>query len=128
MHKKLLFLSLLISFSSFAQKRILSYTPSYLPIFMDQTGDTLSKALLGGLNQPQFQTLDINNDGKKDLFVYDRTGHTILPFINVGNNDITTFKYSPKYVSCFPRLKNYQQSTWVIFVDYDNDGKEDLWT
>ena len=128
MNKILLFLILPISFLGFAQQRILSYSPSYLPIFIDQKGDTLTKALLGGLNQPQFQTLDINNDGKKDLFVYDRTGHTILPFINIGNNDITTYKYNPKYISCFPVLKNYSQSTWVIFMDYDNDGKEDLWT
>ena len=55
--------------------------------------------------------------------MHDRTGGIILPFINVGNNDITTYKYSPKYTAAFPKLKN----TWVLFVDYDNDGKEDLW-
>lgn len=128
MRKNLLTLSLLMAFSGIAQQRTLSYHPSDLPIFIDKSGDTLTKALLGGLNQPQFQTLDINNDGKKDLFVYDRTGHQILPFINVGNNDITTYKYSPKYVSCFPKLENFSQSTWVLFADYNNDGKEDLWT
>jgi hypothetical protein len=123
MRKNLLFLFVLVSLSAFAQKRVLSYSPSNLPVFLDQTGDTFSKALLGGLNQPQFQALDINNDGRKDLLVHDRTGGIILPFINVGNNDITTYKYSPKYTAAFPKLKN----TWVLFVDYDNDGKEDLW-
>ena len=127
MRKNLLSLILLLSLSGFAQKRLLSYTPSNLPVFIDQSGDTLTKALLGGLNQPQFHALDINNDGKKDLFVYDRTGHVILPFINTGKNDITTYKYSPHYVSSFPKLKNDNKGTWVLFADYDNDGKDDMW-
>jgi hypothetical protein len=100
-----------------------SYTPSNAPIFIDDKGDTISKALIGGLNQPQFQALDINNDGKKDLIVHDRTAGYFLPFINTGNNDITTYKYEPKYVSCFPKITK----GWVLFFDYDNDGKEDLW-
>jgi hypothetical protein len=118
-----LFIAFLLTSIGIAQKRILTYTPSQLPIFIDKTGDTLSKALLGGLNQPQFQTLDINNDGKKDLVVHDRTGGFFMPFINTGKNGIVNYTYSPKYVSAFPKIPK----GWVLFVDYDNDGKEDLW-
>ncbi len=114
---------LFISLASFSQKRNLSYFPSHIPVFLNQNGDTMSKALVGGLNQPQFQVLDINNDGKKDLIVHDRTGGMFLPFINTGSNDITIYKYSPEYVSCFPKISK----GWVLFVDYDKDGKEDLW-
>jgi len=117
-------ISILFWVLGYSQSNKLTYRPSNKPIFLNGSGDTLSKAFLGGLNQPQFHTIDLNNDGKKDLFVHDRTGGVILPFINKGNNDITTFEYSPSYVSAFPNLKN----TWVLFVDYDKDGKEDMWT
>ncbi|MFM9945809.1 MAG: FG-GAP-like repeat-containing protein [Bacteroidia bacterium] len=123
MRKIIPLLTIFLSLSVIAQKRLLTYSPSYVPVFLNQSGDTLSKALIGGLNQPQFQALDINNDGKKDLIVHDRTGGFFMPFINTGNNDITTYKYSPNFVSSFPII----QKGWVLFVDYDNDGKEDLW-
>lgn len=124
MRNHLLLLTLLAATFGFAQKRILSYSPSNLPIFINKTGDTLHKALIGGLNQPQFQAVDLNNDGKKDLVIHDRSGGILLPYINKGNNDITTYEYSPKYVSAFPKIDN----AWFLLVDYDKDGKEDLWT
>ena len=124
MKKTVLLIGLILSLAGFAQQRKLSYTNSNLPIFINKSGDTLCKALIGGLNQPQFQALDINNDGKKDLVIHDRSGGIILPYINKGNNDITTYEYSPNYVSAFPKIDN----AWFLLVDYDNDGKEDLWT
>ncbi len=124
MHKILLVSCLILSGIGFAQKRVLSYTPSNLPIFINKSGDTLSKALMGGLNQPQFQAVDLNNDGKKDLIIHDRSGGVILPYINTGTNDITTYEYQPNYVSAFPKIEN----AWFLLVDYDKDGKEDLWT
>lgn len=123
MRKAILFKCLLSAFCGFAQKRI-SYTQSNFPIFINKSGDTLNKALIGGLNQPQFQAIDINNDGKKDLLVHDRSGGMVLPFINKGNRDISAYEYSPNYVSAFPKMDN----TWFLLVDYDKDGKEDLWT
>ena len=81
MRKILFIITFFNAFCGLAQKRI-SFTYSNLPIFINKSGDTLNKALVGGLNQPQFQAIDINNDGKKDLLVHDRSGGMILPFIN----------------------------------------------
>ncbi len=119
-----LFICLTLAFGSTAQKRELTYVESNLPKFLNAAGDTLTKALMGGLNQPQFQAIDLNNDGIKDMVIHDRTGFVLLPFINTGTNDIRAYKYSPKYASAFPILEN----TWFLLVDYDMDGKEDLWT
>lgn len=124
MKKTALCIGLILSIAGVAQQRKLSYTPSNLPVFINKSGDTLSKALIGGLNQPQFQAIDLNNDGKKDLVIHDRSGGIIVPYINKGNNDITKYEYSPNYVSAFPKIDN----AWFLLVDYDNDGKEDLWT
>ncbi|MCB9251245.1 MAG: T9SS type A sorting domain-containing protein [Flavobacteriales bacterium] len=123
MRKFCLPLLVLISLQVFGQKRELSYRISNAPVFLNQLGDTFHKALLGGLNQPQFQKIDINNDGLKDLLIHDRSGPILLPFINKGDDPIEKYQYEPKYVSAFPKMGN----TWFLFVDYDKDGKEDLW-
>lgn len=67
MKKTALCIGLILSIAGLAQQRKLSYTPSNLPVFINKSGDTLSKALIGGFNQPQFQAIDLNNDGKKTL-------------------------------------------------------------
>ncbi|NUM30757.1 MAG: T9SS type A sorting domain-containing protein [Bacteroidetes bacterium] len=120
----LLIFVLTLSCFSLAQNNKVSFKLDYSPIFLTKNGDTINKALIGGLNQPQFQKLDINNDGLKDLVIHDRSGGMILPFINKGGNDISKYIYSPEYVSCFPKMYD----TWFLLVDYDKDGKEDLWT
>lgn len=126
MQKKLFLISLTFYLACFtkAQTLKLSYKQSFSPVFVAKSGDTLSKALIGGLNQPQFQTVDLNNDGKKDLVIHDRSGGMILPYINNGSDNISKYVYSPEFVSCFPKLGD----VWFLLVDYDKDGKEDLWT
>lgn len=124
MRNLILVLTMSIQLFAFAQKRQLSYSRSENLLFLNKEGDTLSRALLGGFNQPQFQTIDLNNDGLKDLVVHDRTGFMLFPFINQGNPDIRTFRYDPRYTAAFPKMEN----TWFLLVDYDQDGKEDLWT
>lgn len=125
MKRILLFCLILTSFTSIAQVRKLSYKPDYSPVFLDMIGDTFKKALIGGLNHPQFQALDINNDGKKDLVLHDRTGGMLLPYINTGKGGIANYQYRPYFVQAFPEM---DQNTWMMLVDYDNDGREDLWT
>lgn len=87
--------------------------------FLNFSGDTMQLALLGGFNQPQFQSIDIDNDGTHDLFVYDRTGDKVMSLIADGSGNYT---YRPEYDHIFPTF-----TSWVAFKDYNNDGKEDLW-
>jgi hypothetical protein len=77
----------------------------------------------GGLNSPQFGKIDINLDGVKDLVIFDRQGNRILPFINEGISDSVGYSFRPELASLFPELHD-----WVIFKDYDCDGKEDIFT
>ena len=77
----------------------------------------------GGLNSCQFCPVDINLDGKTDLLVFDRFGNRILPFINEGSQGEVNYSYHPEYASLFPDLQE-----WVIFADYNCDGKEDIFT
>lgn len=86
----------------------------------DKNGVTLTLGNLGGLNQPQFYNVDIDNDDVMDLFVFDRNGGKVLSLINDGSGNFT---YEPKYDQIYPR----RFTTWVVFKDYNADGKPDLW-
>ena len=77
----------------------------------------------GGLNSCQFGNIDINLDGKKDLVIFDRHGNRILPFINLGIPDSVSYSFHPELAFLFPDIHD-----WVIFRDYDCDGKEDIFT
>ncbi len=82
--------------------------------------DTLLNAFTGGLNSPQFSEIDLNNDGKQDLFVFDRTGNSIHTFTRQNDG---SFLFAPIYASQFPKL-----NSWALLRDYDADGKPDIFS
>ena len=75
----------------------------------------------GGLNACQISEIDLNLDGTKDLFVFERTGNRILPFINNNISNSISYHYESAHINAFPPL-----SDWALLVDYNADGKEDL--
>ncbi len=89
----------------------------------DMKGENYLFPFAGGMNACQFGEVDINMDGIKDLFVFDRYGHRIMPFINEGTAGQIGYTYAPEYAAAFPDIRH-----WAIFTDYDNDGREDLFT
>jgi hypothetical protein len=91
---------------------------------------TIGEALLpnpwaGGFNSAQVSTIDLNLDGKEDLFLFDRIGNRILTFLNAGEEpgDIL-YQHTFAYNALFPpELKN-----WVLLRDYNCDGKKDIFS
>ena len=77
----------------------------------------------GGLNACQFGRMDLDGDGKKDLLVFDRHGDRLLCFINEGDVGEIRYQHTLDYDACFPKLNG-----WVVFADYDGDGREDIFT
>ncbi|RMG82325.1 MAG: T9SS C-terminal target domain-containing protein [Bacteroidetes bacterium] len=106
--------------NSFAQSFI--YSDSI--IVTVSSGDTLKMAWSGGFNAPQWNSIDLNFDGKKDLVIFDREGNTLKPFINISDNGQTLYRYTPAYIENFPK----GMSQFVILKDYNCDGKEDIFT
>ncbi|MCP4442615.1 MAG: T9SS type A sorting domain-containing protein [Aureispira sp.] len=82
---------------------------------------TYLHAWAGGLNNPQFSTIDLNNNGQEDLIVFDRTGGVLLPFLNGGNSNTVDYTYAPEHISDFPILEK-----WLLLRDYNCDGLEDI--
>jgi hypothetical protein len=87
-------------------------------------GDTLLNPWAGGFNSVQFSEIDLNLDGIKDLFVFDRTGNRISTFINLGLSGQVSYRHAPQYAALFPD----SLSDWVLLRDFNCDGKEDIFT
>lgn len=92
-------------------------------ITFSENGSIIENPLTGGLNSCQFSEIDINIDGKKDLFVFDRTGDRILPFICSMEGEVANYDYAPQYIKNFPEL-----NSWALLIDYNCDNKEDIFT
>ncbi len=76
----------------------------------------------GGFISPQFSNIDLNGDGRKDLFVFDRSANKVLTFLNVQGLS-TSWVHAPDYEMGFPALHS-----WALLADYNGDGKEDIFT
>lgn len=105
--------------TSFAQFNFTRWNA--LPV--QEQGKPLINAWTGGLNAPQFSTIDLNTDGIKDLVVFDRVSNQILTFLNGGTANTIDYTYHPEYESRFPDMRS-----WCLMRDYDGDGKEDIFT
>jgi hypothetical protein len=76
----------------------------------------------GGFNNPEFSPIDIDQDGRMDLLVYDRSGNKMLPFLNLGTSNQVDYTYAPEYESHFPQ----DEFHFAVCEDFDCDGKNDL--
>ena len=120
MNKLILLISFLFfSFLGFSQP--VKFKRSFAGKFLKpNTNDSFQNSFAGGLNTPQFSEIDLNGDGLKDLYVFDRSANKSITFLRTTGNQ---FKYEPFYANMFPNLNN-----WVLLRDYDGDGKEDIFS
>src|ERR1017187_994148 len=93
-------------------------SPKYrvVSIPVQRDGVWLRDPWVGGMNAPQFSACDLNQDGTKDLFVFDRDGFQVLTYLSNGNCTDSMFEYAPQYESLFPGgLGQY-----ALIRDYNN--------
>ena len=81
----------------------------------------LSYPFSGGINNPQFSSIDINFDGFNDLFVFDRGCDCVQIFLNSGIKDSSIFYPSYDYSKLFPKLQH-----WALLRDFNGDGLQDI--
>lgn len=81
----------------------------------------LSLPYTGGLKAPQFSNIDFNDDGIMDLFVFDRNGDQVLPFVKTGAVGSLEYRFAPEYISQFPKL-----AVWALLRDFNGDGIMDI--
>ncbi len=91
-----------------------------VPVF--KNGQQLSNPWTGGMNAPQWALFDINHDGVKDLYAFDRNGNVHLSFINIDNSPGSIhYQYSRYWLKNFPEVRDF-----VLMRDFNNDGLPDL--
>ncbi len=74
----------------------------------------------GGAESPRFFNMNLDNDGKLDLVVFDKYSQRILTFIK-DSGENTKYRYSPEFEVFFPKGRhNY------YVVDVDRDGWPDV--
>lgn len=93
-----------------------------IPVF-GSGASALANPWGGGINSVRASEIDLNFDGIKDLFLFEKNGNRILPYINNGIANEISYRYAPEYKHYFPILHD-----WVILKDYNGDGKEDIFT
>lgn len=122
MSKKHCFYSLLFLFvvvSSNIQAQNAAFKAITCPV--TQNNFTLPYPFTGGLNAPQFNAVDLNQDGALDLMIFDRSSNSILTFLNNLTGGVNAYYYAPEYARTFPKLTDY-----VLLRDYNNDGAMDI--
>lgn len=85
-------------------------------------GSAFAFGFAGGMNSCQYGAIDLNNDGLKDLVIFDRTGNRLLPFIKKSAG-LSGYVYAPYYSRFFPAMEH-----WMQLIDYNKDGREDIFT
>lgn len=80
-------------------------------------------AWAGGLNSCQLSKIDLNLDSIMDLVIFDRMGNRLVTFINNGTPNVADYTYTTQYAVKFPYLHD-----WVQLLDYNCDGKVDIYT
>jgi len=114
------FLAFLFVHSGIAQISFIRYDS--IPVVVD--GQALPSAWAGGLNSPQFSEIDLDGDGTKDLFAFERSlNGSLKTFINEGTPNKAAYRHAHQFRSKFPILQN-----WALLADYNCDGKEDIFT
>lgn len=89
-------------------------------------GKALLNPWAGGLNSIQYSTMRLNDDARDDLVVFDRATNKVSTFIATDNptGNGMAWQYAPQYEIAFPT----NLYGWLLLVDYDLDGKKDLFT
>ncbi len=112
--------SLLLFQSEEASSQAFGYQLNQAPKII-RGGDTLGIPWGRGLNSPQVQNIDLNQDGLEDLLIYDKSGYDFQTFINNSN---TRWQYDPRFESTLPDLND----GWMVVADADCDGVKDIFT
>lgn len=118
MKQLVLGITFLMSFSLSAQ-----YQQSHQIPVISMLGDTLAYPWLGGIEAPILSNLDIDNDGYKDLVLFDRSSLKVHTFRNNGLADSISYSWQPHLAQTIPPLNR-----WIQIADYNCDGIEDIFT
>jgi len=89
----------------------------------EKNGLDLLNPFAGGLNSPEINAVDLNNDGVLDAHLFDKAGEVHITFLNNGSTTGAAYEFAPEYAENFPDTKG-----WVLLRDYNGDGIMDMFS
>ena len=91
----------------------------------DETGNLFENPWTGGMETPQYAAVDVNQDGREDVIVFDNQAERFLVFLNTDQRgeDVAHLVYAPRWNTLF---RDCDCRDWAVFADYDCDGLPDL--
>lgn len=125
MRNCLLILSLAVLGTVPVQAQRYGYYLSDSLTFVNSISQALPNALSGGYHCPQFSPCDLNDDGKKDIVIYDKLDGSISTYINKGAVGEVRYELDNRYAAYFPKIRPFG---WMLMRDYNSDGYEDIFT
>lgn len=87
-------------------------------------GNSLNMPWAGGLNNAQFSNIDMDFDGRIDLFVFDRSDDQVRVFLSKNVNGQDVYVEAAEFRNSFPNELSYR----AALVDYNMDGLPDIFT
>jgi len=92
-----------------------------------QQGNTLDLAWGGGINFVHVSDIDLNGDGLKDLFLYDRGQQydKVITLLRTNGPGVMGYEVTHDYDHLTPFNTLHG---WALLRDYNCDGKEDIFT
>ncbi len=115
MKKSLSLLVLCVALPAFSQSRDWIQVQD---IDVIEAGKKLSMPWAGGMNLPQFSSMDLDGDGREDMVVFERDGDVVRTFIYKDGE----YRYEPHHERFFPVMRN-----WALLVDHNGDGLKDIY-
>lgn len=88
-----------------------------------RAGQALQMPWAGGMNWCHFSSIDLNGDGVKDIFAFDRSGNEAIALIHEGGPGSMQYRYDPVISATWPFN---MLDSWALMRDFDCDGREDL--
>ncbi|MEO8589045.1 MAG: T9SS type A sorting domain-containing protein [Flavobacteriales bacterium] len=94
-----------------------------------RAGNTLDLAWAGGINFVHVSDIDLNGDGMKDLFLFDRSGNKVTTLLRTTGTGVMGYVVTHDYDGVEPLAPLGQPlHDWALLRDFNCDGKEDIFT
>ncbi len=114
----LLTAALLLSLSAYSQYQGDVYRQYNNAKIIISGNTTMQLPWTGGVNNPQIAMADLNNDGRKDVVIFEAVSGKATTLIATGNG---RYEYDSKYEGSFAGVRDYLQ-----LADFNRDGIADL--
>ena len=121
--RSIILLNLAVHFAGSTRAQMDLHFDGNIPV--TRQGVEFDLAWAGGINSTQVSQVDLDMDGLKDLFFFDRIGNKVSVLRNTGGTGTAGYEVTREFDNIWPLPMLHD---WALLRDYNCDGKEDIFT